>query len=114
MEISIVIYCSPFVDFILLKSILASSIYSVGGGHFIGVFYPVSSYCESCSILFCFYWSHPANKLPLCDIFHPFYRYLVLVDDFDRVGRFTNNPNSLTNNRLHGFLHFVLLINCLY
>ncbi len=82
------------------------------GGYFAGVVDSVSSYHKSYLVRFCLFWSGCANKLPVCDVFHEFCRYLVWEDKLNSVGRFfmrplmpfANRPNSLADERLHVFV----------
>ena len=92
-----------------------------GGGNFSRIVDSVSSDSELCLIGFSLFGSYCAHKLPVHNVSLLLFWYLVLVNELVvLVGffillpmPFANHPNLLANERLHAFLYFVLLTNCL-
>ena len=84
-DMSIVMNLAPFVDMMLLKRILDTSISAVGVATFPWVVYSFSVDCESCPVLFFFLWLHAEDELPVCHVFLAIFWNVLPSDECDCV-----------------------------
>ncbi len=80
---------APFVEMTLLNSIMATSISAVRVA-----IDSVPAYRELHLVGFCLLGSDQAYKLPVRDVFPVVFRYLVLEDELDSVGRVFDAPSN--------------------
>ena len=83
---------APFVDMTLLNSIVAKS----WSSYFAGVVDAIPSHCGSSSMFFRFLGADGAYESSVCDIFHSYFRDIILVDKFDGVSALDAATGSIS------------------